>query len=811
MVTGTAYRVCVERLERLLSPRVASRTLRMGMQPEGLAPDTVTADELEPVLKGPVFKQLQAAMPADAARDAVKEILAAMRAAERPPEERDAEGAEAEEAPPHASGSAPAQGPADTDVAAEAPERDARAVERLEALRQALRPYNLYFEWPEVRRLRAHLQRVEEEVERGGDASDLADEADAQLAVLGSKLEDMLVLQAKDLAELEEAVAEVQGLGGPKLRRLDALVKHVREAQRNRQLVDAEIERGRRLARDLRKLMASSVWASREAEGTDDAEVEARLKALDLEGEGQDLAAILRQHAVLLEHREDLAAAARGHRERLAEGHALGAELSSFRETLGAAEAERRREVEAELDAAAASVARFEASVAHDLERELDVLRGMLEDGLPPMSDLVRFGDLLALARDRTERAGRDAEADAREARARLDAQGERLARARNDLLRHQESDGGPALERLREAVERLRQAQAEERLDPEADGEVRQATAELALARAAGDADGAGTLEQVRALLARLEGVPSHVDPEGSAEFRRDLEAWLERPPSETELASGAATVAAFVDSVRAVARARLDSAGAEAARWGLREVIGAVQSANERLEDGRDPELGTVERSLAEAREEVQRSQLDRLHHVEREAERLVGIDDGLENDLQNALARGRAQIGDGEPATALQDAAVLVGRLEATLARRIADVEPRIDTAIASFRKVERLNSDDVATVRRILAHLDAQRDAFGRISPAMRARLERSLQEAEDLLGTLEEEERATRAIADRLMAGNRFDDVLGLFGDGEDGAPSWAAGDDAPDGPSEPAEEEAADAENEDENRARGPS
>ena len=52
------------------------------MEPRGLTPETVGADDLERILKGPIFRQLQVAMPPDRAREKVKEILASL---PRPP------------------------------------------------------------------------------------------------------------------------------------------------------------------------------------------------------------------------------------------------------------------------------------------------------------------------------------------------------------------------------------------------------------------------------------------------------------------------------------------------------------------------------------------------------------------------------------------------------------------------------------------------------------------------------------------------------------------------------------------------------
>ena len=130
-----------------------------------------------------------------------------------------------------------------------------------------MRPFNLYFEWPEVQKLRAQVQLLESEQEAGREATSLVDDAEAQLQEVEQKLEDHLVLQARELGELQEAFEQVRTLGGAKVRRLESLVHHIGEAQAGRQLAPAEVERARRLARDLRKLMESSVYSEEMAGG----------------------------------------------------------------------------------------------------------------------------------------------------------------------------------------------------------------------------------------------------------------------------------------------------------------------------------------------------------------------------------------------------------------------------------------------------------------------------------------------------------------------------------------------------------------
>jgi hypothetical protein len=794
-MTSAAYRVCVDRLERVLSPRVVSRTLRMAMDPAGLTPQTVGSDDLEPILKGPVFRQLQVAMPTERARDKVREILEALprdghegapppgsepapEPAAPPPEDADAA------APASTPASAPAPGPSDEATREPAPATSAAPPE-LERLREALRPFNLYFEWPEVRRARAQLAGAEEAAAQGRDVSALVEEAEATLADVRQTLEDRLVMQAREVAALEEALEEVRPLGGPEVRRLASLARRAREAQDQRQLAEAEIERGSALARDLRKLMASSVYEEAGEEAAP--ELEARLKALDVAGELEELERLERSWAVLLEHRPDLSERLREMRAQVDRGLTLGSELAALRDELERARQHRIQELQDELSQAEARLDATPGAWTDELRSQIDVLRGVLADGLPNRAEILHLHDHVALALEQAERQDRDAEAEAATARTRLDAQGDLLTRARHELLRYGDEAEAAEVERLRAAVRTLTAAQAEERVDEEAAEEVRAASEALAHALGGDDERARAGRTQLETLMARLDALPASVDPEGAAELRGELSDMLAGHPDEQTLASASAAVSDAVASARDQVRRRLDELSAEAGRWSIPEMLGAAREANERLEDGRDPDLPGLERRLEQAREEARRAQLERLHGLEREAQRLVGIDDEREAALQAALAEARERLTAGEPAPGLEAAQGLADALAATLAERVEGVAPRLDAALERFTAVERLNSDDVATVRRILHHLDSQRDAFARVSPALRARMERSLREAEGLLDRLGEEERATREIADQLMAGAAFDDVLGLFGAPaqDDGASPHGPADDAP--------------------------
>ncbi|MBS3933909.1 MAG: hypothetical protein KGZ35_06090, partial [Truepera sp.] len=219
------YQATVTALEALLSPRVVSRLLQEGLLQVGKSPETVSYPEIETILKAQVYRQLQVAMPVVKAKEVIQSLLAELAAVQ----------------PTAVPAALKAQG------------------EALAELKKALLPFNLYFEWPETQKLRAQLQLLEAEQQAGRAAEALLQSSQDQLALLRQKLEDQLVIQARELSELQAALLVVRSLGGPKVRRLENLLQQIASEQQRRQLAPAEIERARKLATDLRKLMESSV------------------------------------------------------------------------------------------------------------------------------------------------------------------------------------------------------------------------------------------------------------------------------------------------------------------------------------------------------------------------------------------------------------------------------------------------------------------------------------------------------------------------------------------------------------------------
>ncbi|MDF1524338.1 MAG: hypothetical protein P1P87_16165, partial [Trueperaceae bacterium] len=240
MTPNPLYQALVRELETLMPPRVASPVLRSGLAAVGADPASLDLAQVSALLKGTVFRQLQATRTSDQARAAVAELLERLTAL----------------AAPSTPVAAADEGDA---IPSRRADGDGADDERIAHVQAELRPLNLYFGWAEVRKLRAQVQLIDDEKGAGRDPGSLVDEAEAQLALVHQKVEDHLVLQARDLADLEESLEVVAGLGGSRVRRLEALIATVREAQSQRTVAEAEVERAQTLARGLRKLVESSV------------------------------------------------------------------------------------------------------------------------------------------------------------------------------------------------------------------------------------------------------------------------------------------------------------------------------------------------------------------------------------------------------------------------------------------------------------------------------------------------------------------------------------------------------------------------
>ncbi|MBW6454997.1 MAG: hypothetical protein K0A98_03850 [Trueperaceae bacterium] len=814
MRPNALYQALVESLESQVPPRVVSRLLREGMAPGGATPETLTHEAAEAILRGPVFRHLQTTRTVEASRELVREIEAYLNETAPPA---------AGDAPTTATApaaAAPAGGARSTPVEVDVDDPLRVAVAELQS---ALRPLNLYFSWPEVRKLRSLVQVAENELVAGGDAAAVVGEAEGQLQLVHQKLEDQLVLQARTLADLESVLEAVSPLGTAGVRRLAALIAGVREAQQRRTLVEAEIERAEKLARELRKLVESTVLDEDEAlpdlgrgdgrpraptlvpidgrdapaeaiaeTGTgptgrpvggagqaDDApaaDARDRLRALDLEGEARDLEALVARYAELLRHVPALAEAATELRAEHDAGRVVGERLAQLAHGWAAQTEARRQALRHEFAAIRAEAENLPEDVdAVDLRHALTVALDLLEETLPAVEDVATVRELHATALAQGERIERER----RERAARSDEQRSQIAavRERLEAAVRQATDEprlSRARERLAEALAALRQdALAEEHgsalLETALDAE---AAWQRAVAEASGD-QSARQMARVRELSARLAQLPDIAGLRARATaVRGEVEA-LEADGGDDDARLRALThlVAQLTADARTAVANRLDELAREAGDPAPEALLRALQAAARQLDDGAFPVLDEVEREVAATRD-VRRSALRRRYlRARQEAQRAsdagVPSAEGLEGLIATARQAVETDDGGAEAVAALE---ARLAQVDAELAARLAGFDARLAAALASFRTVARLNNDDVAAVRRVLLHLDDQRDAIGRVSPGLQAQLFASLSDAEETLRHLEAAFEATRAIADQLVSGGRLDDVLGAFDD-----------------------------------------
>lgn len=825
MTPNPLYQALVERLEALLPPRVVSLLLREGLAAEGSDPEQIELSNVETILKGAVFRQLQTSRPADLARSQLNEVLEALvPVAASGPRGGGERG--------HGAGGTavmPRVGPPQTGTEGEAPSRRAEVLtpaltQRLDELQRALRPLNLYFSWPEVQKLRAQLHLVEQEADRGEDPTSLIEETEQQLVLAHQKLEDQLVLQARELVDLEEALERVAPLGGSRIRRLESLVTTVRENQAQRMVAEAEVQRAQKLARDLRKLVESTVLDDGEAPpdlGRGDGrrrspaeaqpvadpaeallhvdfdemeegdfhvdpnqlspEASQRLMALDVDGERQELEALSARHAELLrqapELADEVAVIEASHRQ----GRPTGDALPVLAGALAEAETARREALRREFEALRAEVEGFPAEVdVTGLRRALSVALDVLNETLPPQEDILAIRELHAEAAERASAAAKTAalqasrHAEQRQQRRELIDRLESAWERATDVPRL-----GNARSTLRRALDALASAPVDA-VDAQSMEAARDAEAawERAVAEASDDRS-ERRRARARELASRLLQVPELPALRARAASLRDEALALQDQSelSDAHLRTMASMIDQFMADAKAAVATRLDQLAREAGEPVAPSLLKALQTAARILDEGALPDLAEVEAELASAKEERLSDLRQRYQRARQEARRLETADIGSSSLLGEAVDRARDALDGPQGEAMVAELERGLHDVEAQVAERLRGFEPRLEAALQTFKTVAKLNNDDVAAVRRVLNHLDSQRGSVERVSIGLQTRLFASLAEAEERLVGLSTAFEATRAIADQLVSSNQLDDLLSgldaLFGNDDD--------------------------------------
>jgi len=742
----------LKQLKNALEPHLGERTdvvLEEGLARLGISGGELSDADAANLLKRFVYRELQREMDAAAARKVVKEILAELGDA------------------------------AESGVTTEV---DPKA--RLQA---ALSRYSLYFEWPEVQRLRSLAALIEASESEGQSASELLKEAQAQIDLLDEKLQNALLRQARDISYLEEALERVKSIGGPKLRRLQSLLKQIKEAQTTDTLATAEVERARKLAADMRKLVESSVVqnptlapeATAEEAGVVDVDETAEIAAeeddgfellIDFESLEPEVADRIREIDLAEERRrlellkEQYAAvwSAEGVRQLAAEvenlldgGELAGEKIDQLQQALD----------EASKNALAEARARYEWLSERlrslDLEgglptgrarSQLELIKESLDMGILP-SDLEEAERQIksleeALVKRRAE--------EARRARV-IEEANSLVANARKALAGEELPELAGFAERLALLEAGLAAGEIDESLLARLKAELPDVLNQIARA-------GEATKALRAKLIAELESLPPLDEIRASAEaLRMQVE---ELPPEELE-----ASVAGLRERALEISRARLRELAELAGKFRVSDA--PVQKAMEELEAGRFPDLEGVRREVEAAVVRARNQAKQKLEGLAAAARRLEGMGgETLLAEIQAALE----SLPDGLPNTE-----ELENKLNQLLAARESlrtELGQRYQKVRERFEKARTVGGETAYRAQTVLNFLEKGAERLSRLGTSGLREFERALGEAEKLVAQLEEEYAAAKQVAQQLQSTD-LDDLLGVFN-----APAEAGSDQA---------------------------
>ena len=665
------YKTILEAIHPHLGARAVA-VLEEGLKRLGKRPSELTPEDGAHLLKGLVYRELQARMRPEEARQLVEGVLAQM----------EGQGA------------------------------------RLAKLEQGLKRFGLYVDWPEVARLRALVNRLRQAEDPG-----LLQEGKTLLDALEEKLEEALLRQAKDLAHLEEALERVRHLGGPKVRRLESLVETIRQAQGEGVLAQAEVERARSLALELRKFLESSavrsptlpeivfetqetpppshltdevfltVEEASELEGELLVDLEAlsqeasqRILALEVEEEKRKLEALLSRYAPLVE-RATVSPLLAEVQALLEAGTPVGEKLQTLEEAFQEAEKNLRAEKRARLIQLSEALRQLPLpeEAKDPVQKALELAEETLEEGGYP--------DLLPLEEELR----------------RLEEEARRKAEEGKRLLAEKEA----LVEELKEKGEAFRPLLLE--------------------------------------LTALLPEALSQKLPEIRTRYAALLKAQGEEAALRAKLEE---------------AQKALEALKAQALALGLGERIAQAEAL---LAQGSLPDLEELRSKLEEAKAQARGEALLELSRLQALAERFRGF--GGEGVLR-AIAEEK-----GKPLT---DPTPIARALEA-LKRRMEVKREELTTRLTAFfqahARLEGFQSETGRRLKSLLPVLRSAQERLPRLGPQGLLQVEKTLTQAEGLLRELEKEAEAAKAVL-REIQGADLEALLGVFDQG--GAPARAA-------------------------------
>ncbi|MCL6527431.1 MAG: hypothetical protein K6T57_11190 [Thermaceae bacterium] len=739
-------------LNQSLEPVLGERTrmvLEEGVRRLGVSPDQLDPSQAEVILKRLVYRELQSRMSPTAARARIEEMLREIGATEK--EEEGPNGA--------------------TTAHSEA------ALGELEA---GLKRFSLYLDWPEVGRLRGLIALI-----RGNPpsstAAGLLREGQEVLSNLEERLQSALLRQSRDIADLQTALERVRSVGGPKVRRLENLLRQIQEAHTAETLAPAEVERARALAAEMRKLVESSVVQNPTLEGAilleeetlsgsgpptvemawDDSELvldldfesltaeqQSRIREIDVAEDRRRLEALCDRYPHAL-GRSEVSGLRAALEAELEAGRPVGERLGEFEATLREAQAEQVAEARVRYEwllerARQLSASEKTAALAARLEIAGQTLVG---GGLP--GELAELEGVLS-ALEAEERAAKE-----------LRERQQRLKVALESLR----SEAEVALSPYRDHAEvelflvTLSDLPAQEDVLGRARGQLSALLTALARER---EEEGLARMS----LRAAVQALPSLEPLEAG---KQAVLQRLEAPGSREALAELEAYVQALTERARALVSARLEALEARVERLEstLKESLGEVRAAlaesRRELAQGRFSDPTPIEEALEELVSARRAAIAEELSRYEVAGRSLWGL--GGE-DLEAKVTQARAQLAAGELPD-LGEIHALLARMRRAQEALRAELGGRISALLESFEGHKGVGGETVFRLKPLCDFLRSASERLTRLGTNSLLEVRRTLEEAERLEGQLAQEYRAASSVMQELQ-GMDLDSFLDVF-------------------------------------------
>lgn len=739
-------------LNQSLEPVLGERTrmvLEEGVRRLGVNPDQLDPSQAEVILKRLVYRELQSRMSPTAARARIEEMLKAIGAEEVKTEAK----------------------PEPLSV------RDGALLIELEG---GLKRFSLYLDWPEVGRLRGLMSVIKQDPEASTVAS-LLREGQEVLAGLEERLQSALLRQTRDIADLQMALERVQSVGGPKVRRLENLLRQIQEAHQGETLAPAEVERARALAAEMRKLVESSVVQNPTIESAilledetvhqpkdptvemawDDSELvldldfealtaeqQSRIREIDVAEDRRKLEALSERYAAALA-RSEVVGPLVAVRADLEAGIPLGERLGAFEAQLKEAHAELVAETRVRYEWLTERLRHLAPSEkTTSLQARLEIAgQTLMSGGLPgEISELE--GVLTSLeAEEKTAR-------ELRERQNRLKASLETLrleAEAALSPYRNQAEvelflatlGDLPALE---DALGRAR-------------NQLSSLLTELAKER---EEEGLGRMS----LRAAVQALPPLEPLEAG---KQAVLLRLEQPGTRESLASLQTYVNSLTAHARALVASRLDTLEARTAtleqtlKESLGEVRKALSTAREGLAQGQFSDPAPIENLLEEfvaARRAAMTEELSRYEIAGRSLRGLGG------EDLEARVNQARSLLSAGELPN-LEEIHSLLARMRRSQEALRAELGGRINALLESFEAHKSAGGETVFRLKPLCDFLQSASERLLRLGASSLLEVRRTLEEAERLEGQLAQEYQAARSVMEELR-GVDLDTLLDVF-------------------------------------------